>query len=126
MKVLIAEDNLVNQLLLRMYMNKLGWSFLIVENGLIAAEACRNGDFDAILMDLNMPELNGIDATEYIRTFNEQIPIIALTAFGDDVNRSNCAEAGMNALIEKPVSLNSILEVVTEIVAQGGLSISGC
>jgi len=109
-----------------MYMSKLGWEYLIVENGLLATEACRTGDFDAILMDINMPELNGIDASEYIRTFNEEIPIIALTAFGDDANKINCAEAGMNALIEKPVSLNSILEVVTELVAQGGLRIAGC
>jgi CheY-like chemotaxis protein len=124
MKVLIAEDNLVNQLLLRMYMNKLGWEFLIVENGLLAADACRTGDFDAILMDINMPELNGIGATEYIRTFNEQIPIIALTAFGDDTSRINCAEAGMNALIEKPVSINSVQEVVSELVVHKGLSIA--
>jgi len=97
---------------------------LIVENGLLAASACKEGDFEVILMDINMPELNGIEATEYIRTFNEQIPIIALTAFGDDANKINCAEAGMNALIEKPVSLNAVQEVVTELVVHKGLSIA--
>ncbi len=124
MKILIAEDNLVNQLLMRMYMSKLRWDFLIVENGLLAVEACRTGNFDAVLMDVNMPELNGIVATEYIRTFNEEIPIIAFTGFGDDTNRISCSEAGMNALIEKPASLNSVVDAVTGLVAHKGLSLA--
>ncbi len=124
MKILIAEDNLVNQLLMRIYMGKLGWDYLIADNGLLAVEACRTGDFDAVLMDINMPELNGIEATEYIRTFNEEIPVIALTAFGDDANRINCAIAGMNAIIEKPVSLNSVQDAVNELVACKSLSLA--
>jgi CheY-like chemotaxis protein len=124
MKVLIAEDNIVNQLLLRIYMKKLGWEYLIVENGLWAIEACRTGDFNAILMDINMPELNGIEATNYIRSFNSEIPIIALTANRDDQNRIKCAKAGMNALIEKPVSLNSIQDIITGLVSNNKLIIA--
>lgn len=124
MKVLIAEDNLVNQLLMRMYMKKLGWEYEIVENGVWAMEACRTGNYNAILMDINMPELNGIEATEYIRLFNDQIPIIALTACTEDFNRIKCANAGMNALIEKPVSLNAVRDVVNELVAVERFSIA--
>lgn len=124
MKVLIAEDNIVNQLLLRIYMSKLEWEYAIVDNGLRATEACRTGDFDAILMDINMPELDGIEATRYIRMFNDEIPIIALTAYTDDMNRNKCAKAGMNALLEKPVSLNSVRDIINEFVALNGLRIA--
>jgi CheY-like chemotaxis protein len=124
MKVLIAEDNIVNQLLLRIYMKKLGWEYLIVENGLWAMEACKTGDFNAILMDINMPDLNGIEATKYIRMFNNEIPIIALTANGDDQNRIKCAKAGMNALIEKPVSLNAVQDIITGLVSNNKLIIA--
>lgn len=121
MKILIAEDNLVNQLLMRMYMSKLGWDYTIVDNGLMAIDRCRANNYDAILMDISMPELDGIEATRYIRLFNNIIPIIALTAFGDNANRNKCTDAGMNALIEKPVSLNSISEAIIEFVALRGL-----
>ena len=124
MKVLIAEDNLVNQLLIRLYMNKLGWEYVIVDNGLWVIEECKAGDFNAVLMDINMPELNGIEAAKFIRKFNDEIPIIALTANGDVINRNKCAKAGMNALIEKPVSLNSIRGIITELVALNGLRIA--
>ena len=116
MKVLIAEDNIVNQLLIRLYMKKLGWEYVIVDNGLKAIEACRTGDFNAVLMDINMPELNGYEATESIRTFNGQIPIIALTASCENFNRIKYAQAGMNAILEKPVSLNSVRDVITGLV----------
>ena len=124
MKILIAEDNLVNQLLMRLYMKKLGWEYEIVENGLWAIEACKKGNFNAILMDINMPELNGIEATAYIRTFNNDIPVIALTAYSDDYNRTKCAKAGMNALLEKPISLNSVREVIDGLVAGNKLVIA--
>jgi CheY-like chemotaxis protein len=124
MKILIAEDNLVNQLLMRMYMNKLGWEFSIVDNGFSAIEAYKKTEYNAILMDINMPEMDGIEASRYIRMMNQEIPIIALTAFGDNANRSNCANAGMNALLEKPVSLNSISEIVLELVSYNELKIA--
>jgi len=124
MKILIAEDNAVNQLLMKLYMKNLGWEYEIVENGLWAMQACKAGDFDAIFMDINMPEHNGIDATNNIRIFNSEIPIIALTANGDDNCRIKCAKAGMNALIEKPVSLNSVRDVISELVSSKELIVA--
>jgi CheY-like chemotaxis protein len=116
MKVLIAEDNLMNQHLMSRYMSKLGWEFVIVENGLQATEACRSDDFQAILMDIDMPVLDGIEATRYIRVFNKLIPIIAITAYADDQMRTECAEAGMNAFLAKPCSRDDIKAVITECV----------
>lgn len=116
MKVLIAEDNLLNQHLMSKYMSRLGWEFVIVENGLLATEACRSDDFDAILMDIDMPVLDGIEATRYIRVFNKGIPIVAITAYADDQMRTECAEAGMNAFLAKPCSREDIKAVITECV----------
>jgi CheY-like chemotaxis protein len=116
MKVLIAEDNLMNQHLMSKYMSRLGWEFVIVENGLLATEACRSDDFDAILMDIDMPVLDGIEATRYIRVFNKGIPIVAITAYADDQMRTECAEAGMNAFLAKPCSREDIKAIILECV----------
>ncbi len=112
MKVLIAEDNEMNQQLMLMYMRKLGWQYKIVGNGLLATEACKEDEFDAILMDIDMPVLDGIEATRYIRVFNKVIPIIAITAYADDQMRNECANCGMNAFLAKPCSRDEIFEMV--------------
>jgi CheY-like chemotaxis protein len=116
MKVLIAEDDLLNQALMGKYMRTLKWEHTIVSNGLLAVEACRSVDFDAILMDIEMPELDGIEATRNIRTFNTVIPIVAITAYVSDQNRNKCSDAGMNAFVAKPVSHDIIRDVITELV----------
>jgi len=125
MKILVAEDNLMNQHLMSRYMNKLGWDFVIVENGLLATEACRNEDFNAILMDIDMPVLDGIEATRYIRAFNRQVPIIAITAYADDQMRTECAEAGMNAFLAKPCSKEDIREIIIECVEISSYKVAG-
>ena len=125
MKILIAEDNLMNQHLMNRYMSKLGWDCVIVENGLLATEACRNEEFNAILMDIDMPVLDGIEATRYIRVFNRQIPIIAITAYADDQMRTECAEAGMNAFIAKPCSREEIKEIINECIEISTYKVAG-
>jgi CheY-like chemotaxis protein len=114
MKVLIAEDNLMNQMLMARYMGKLGWEFVMVDNGLKATDACRTDEFNAILMDIDMPVLDGIEATRFIREFNMKIPIIAISAYADGLMRSKCAEAGMNAFLAKPCSREEIKSVINE------------
>ena len=116
MKILIAEDNIMNQMLMIRYMGRLGWDYVIVDNGLKATEACRNDDFNAILMDIDMPIRDGIEATRYIREFNSKIPIVAITAYADDQMRTKCAEAGMNAFLAKPCSRDEILVTINECV----------
>jgi CheY-like chemotaxis protein len=116
MKILIAEDNLMNQHLMSKYMSKLGWEFVIVDNGLQATEACRSENFNAILMDIDMPVLDGIEATRYIRVFDKEIPIVAITAYADDQMRTECAEAGMNAFLAKPCSREDIRSVISDVV----------
>lgn len=125
MKILIAEDNLMNQHLMSRYMSKLGWDCVIVDNGLQATEACRNEQFEAILMDIDMPVLDGIEATRYIRAFNKYIPIVAITAYADDQMRTECAEAGMNAFLAKPCSREDIRSVIAECFEISSYKVAG-
>jgi CheY-like chemotaxis protein len=116
MLVLIAEDNQLNQQLMSLYMKRLGWNYSVVSDGLQAVEACRKESFDIILMDVDMPVLDGIEATRYIRMFNAYIPIIAITAYTDESIRMETHDAGMNGFLAKPCSRNDIFEAVSACV----------
>lgn len=103
-KVLVVEDIPLNQLLMKTLLDEFGFAREIAENGKIAIEKLKNKDYDIILMDLQMPEMNGFEATEYIRkTMNSKIPIIALTADVTTVDLAKCKAVGMNDYIAKPV-----------------------
>lgn len=103
-KVLVVEDIPLNQLLMKTLLDDFGFEFEIASNGKIAIEKLQNQSFDIILMDLQMPEMNGFEATEYIRTImNSEIPIIALTADVTTVDLGKCKAVGMNDYIAKPV-----------------------
>lgn len=102
--VLVVEDIVLNQLLMRTLLEDFGFALDIAENGKIAIEKLRTKTYDVILMDLQMPEMNGFDATDYIRnTMNLQIPIIALTADVTTVDLAKCKAVGMDDYIAKPV-----------------------
>jgi CheY-like chemotaxis protein len=113
MKILIAEDDLMNQILIKMYMNDSGYEYVLVKNGYLAVEACKNEDFDIILMDLKMPVLDGVEATKQIRLFNKSVPIVAISAHSEAQNGIACALAGINAYVEKPFTLEEIQHVIT-------------
>ena len=103
-KVLVVEDIPLNQLLMKTLLDDFGFERDIAENGKIAIEKLKNKEYDIILMDLQMPEMNGFEATEYIRnTMNSKIPIIALTADVTTVDLAKCKAVGMNDYIAKPV-----------------------
>ncbi|MFV8323772.1 response regulator [Flavobacterium sp. LS2R12] len=103
-KVLVVEDIALNQLLMKTLLDDFGFELDIAENGKIAIEKLQEKDFDIILMDLQMPEMNGFEATKYIRnTMHSIIPIIALTADVTTVDVDKCKAVGMNDYIAKPV-----------------------
>jgi CheY-like chemotaxis protein len=103
-RVLVVEDIALNQLLMKTLLDEFGFQCVIADNGLVAIEKLRAESFDIILMDLQMPEMNGFDATEYIRhTMKSSIPIIALTADVTTVDLDKCKAVGMNDYIAKPV-----------------------
>jgi PAS domain S-box-containing protein len=103
-KVLVVEDIALNQLLMKTLLDDFGFERAIASNGRIAIEMLANNTFDIILMDLQMPEMNGFEATEYIRKIMKlTIPIIALTADVTTVDLAKCKAVGMNDYIAKPV-----------------------
>jgi PAS domain S-box-containing protein len=103
-KVLVVEDIALNQLLMKTLLDDFGFECDITANGKIAIEKLQAKNYDIILMDLQMPEMNGFEATEYIRnTMLSNIPIIALTADVTTVDVAKCKAVGMNDYIAKPV-----------------------
>ena len=105
-KVLVAEDNLINQKVSLKMLSAAGYISSAVSNGKEAVEAVKRGDFDIVLMDIQMPEIDGYKATEQIRALNnskKNIPIIALTAHALIGDREKCINAGMTDYITKPV-----------------------
>ena len=103
-KVLVVEDIALNQLLMKTLLDDFGFESNIVANGRLAVEAVQEGIYDIILMDLQMPEMNGFEATSYIRSkLKSKIPIIALTADVTTVDLAKCKEVGMNDYVAKPV-----------------------
>lgn len=115
MNVLIAEDNPVNQKMIASFADILGLNFTMVASGLEAVSACQTETYDFILMDMQMPEMDGVEATKEIRKLDShyaKIPIIAVTAnvFGDDVKK--CKNAGMNDHLAKPFRLYDLRNVL--------------
>ncbi len=103
-KVLVVEDMALNQLLMKTLLDDFGFGRDIVSNGKLAIEKMKNTIYDIVLMDLQMPEMNGFETTEYIRnTMQSTIPIIALTADVTTVDLEKCKAAGMNDYLAKPV-----------------------
>ena len=101
---MVAEDITLNQLLIKIMIEDFGFEIEIVNNGKIAIEKLQQNKYDIILMDLRMPQMNGFEATTYIRnTLNDPIPIIALTADVTTVDVAKCIEVGMNDYISKPI-----------------------
>jgi PAS domain S-box-containing protein len=104
LRVLVVEDIDLNQLLMKTLLDDFGFERDIAANGKIAIEMLQKKTYDIILMDLQMPKMNGFEATEYIRnTMNSKIPIIALTADVTTVDLAKCKAVGMNDYIAKPV-----------------------
>ena len=116
-KVLIVEDIALNQLLMKTLLDDFGFEHDIAENGKIAIEKLKNKVYDVILMDLQMPVMNGFEATEYIRKkLNSNIPVIALTADVTTVDLAKCKAVGMNDYIAKPVDERLLYSKIAGVV----------
>lgn len=113
--ILVVEDYPTNQQVARLHLEEQGHRVTIAGNGKLALAECEWQTFDLILMDVQMPEMDGYAATKHIRngeTLCTNIPIIALTAHADATSRKNCLDAGMNDVITKPIRRKHLLETV--------------
>jgi two-component system, sensor histidine kinase and response regulator len=116
LRILVAEDNVVNQRVVVRLLEKEGHLPTVVGNGAIAVQVWENSDFDVILMDVQMPEMNGFDATARIRerekSTGDRIPIIAMTAHVLKGDRERCLDAGMDDYVTKPIRSDDLRQAL--------------
>ena len=120
LRVLVVEDNPVNQLLAVRLVEKQGHSVVAVSSGRRAVETLESGHFDLVLMDVQMPEMDGIEATNVIRQKEQQrgahIPIIAMTAHAMQGDRERCLQAGMDAYVAKPINTKDLFAAIENVI----------
>ncbi len=115
-KVLLAEDNPVNQRIAASMLKNQGIDVTVANNGKEVLELLEKKDFDLILMDVQMPQMDGITATKKIREKGISIPIVALTANAFEEDRKRCLEAGMNAYTSKPIKADELMKIISELL----------
>jgi len=118
LNVLVAEDSKASQLILKLILNKLGHSVLLADDGVAAVERARAGGVDLIIMDVQMPTLDGLSATTMIRRQAEggrRVPILALTANDLEADRMACLQAGMDDVITKPVERDLLQQKLADL-----------
>jgi CheY-like chemotaxis protein/HPt (histidine-containing phosphotransfer) domain-containing protein len=122
LNILVAEDTLFNQKFIRRLLDRWGYKATIVENGQAAVSAVSQNHFDIVLMDVQMPEMDGFEATEKIRemesTTAKNVPIIAMTAHAMKGDRERCLEAGMDDYVPKPISSETLLNAINALADQ--------
>jgi CheY-like chemotaxis protein len=122
--ILLAEDHEVNQRLASRIIEKLGHSLVVVPDGALAVQAVARQTFDLILMDLQMPEMGGLEATARIREaesraaaasgVHRHIPIVAMTAHAMSGDREECLQSGMDDYISKPISVPALIQMIKQ------------
>lgn len=121
-RILVAEDYPINQDVIRHHLEGAGHSVTIMEDGASAVAAYGRQAFDLILMDLQMPVMDGFQATRAIRAKDETVPIVALTASADSATREDCYAVGMNDILIKPISRDTFLAVVDKWLQAHGVT----
>ena len=123
-RVLLVEDNPVNQQVAAAFLQAGGLDVTLAENGLQAVDWVKKARFDIVLMDMQMPEMDGPQATRLIRKLPQGIslPIIAMTAAAMDADRQECLAAGMNAHVAKPIDAEKLVKTLLEWVSRPGLA----
>jgi CheY-like chemotaxis protein len=110
LRILVAEDNAINKFLIVTALKKLGYEPVTASDGMLAIEELNKQHYDLVLMDMQMPEMDGCEATKHIRTkMKDQPVIIALTANAREEDREVCMKAGMDDYISKPIELNILI-----------------
>jgi CheY-like chemotaxis protein len=113
LKIIIAEDDEVSAMLLTIYVKEFGEQVFRAKTGIEAIDICyKNPDIDLILMDIQMPRLNGDEAARKIREFNKEVIIIAQTGFSLSSDKEKAINAGCNEYITKPINEDQLLSLI--------------
>ena len=119
LNILVAEDNIFNQKLILTILKKIGFIPKLAKNGQEALELVQEQDFDLIFMDIQMPKMDGLEATRHIREMDiEQPKIIGVTANALSKDRIRCIDAGMDDYISKPFNLSELRERIEKIAKE--------
>ena len=122
MKILLIEDNLLNQKVVLFNLRKLNYEITAIVNGREALEELKINRYDLILMDIMLPEMNGLEISRQYRIFEKEagfeneVPIIALTANTYDNDRDKCISAGMNEYLAKPFTAQQLIDVMSKFI----------
>jgi CheY-like chemotaxis protein/HPt (histidine-containing phosphotransfer) domain-containing protein len=120
MKILVAEDNLMNRRLMELWLSEWGYDFDMVENGRLAVEQFGRDNYGLVLMDIQMPEMDGLAASRHIRhDYRSEVPIIAITAKGQN-GCDNCAAYGITEILSKPIQ-EALLKQKIERYTEGAI-----
>jgi CheY-like chemotaxis protein/anti-sigma regulatory factor (Ser/Thr protein kinase) len=111
-RVLVAEDTVTNQMLIKRLLSRVGIDVVIVADGKDAVEAGMNSEFDVILMDIQMPNMSGLEATKTLRDQGLVTPIVALTAHAMKGDEEKCLKAGCNDYLSKPVNVTKLMNIL--------------
>lgn len=125
LRVLLAEDDKINQILAVKILEKEGFDVTVANNGIEAVEAVRENDYDVVLMDVQMPDMDGYTATKKIRQMeaegvkNQRISIIAMTAHASLHDRETSISAGMDSFLSKPMNREILMGLIQELITSG-------
>jgi len=125
LKILVAEDTLFNQKFIQRLLDRWNHQITLVENGRQALDTLYNDSFDIVLMDVQMPEMDGLTATKEIRNLKSKIrriPIIAMTAHAIKGDRERCLEAGMDEYVSKPIDSDKLFDAIETLTRTSGAS----
>jgi CheY-like chemotaxis protein len=117
LKIMVAEDNKVNQLVILKILGRLGYTPVLAETGIEAIKMLEQEYYDLILMDIQLPEMDGLEATRHIRKHHTKQPlIVAMTANAMVEDREECYRAGMDNYITKPIKLEALIDVLKTVL----------